>query len=397
MSDIVIIGASASGISAAKEIRKIDPNIAITLITDDSNYPYYRPFLTEYIGNSDVESKSNFFLNNENWYAENNINLIRNEIIKQVLTEKKTVISQSGHTYKYDKLILATGSNPFVPIKGALGLKNIFTVRSLADARKVYHYSNTIKKSVIIGGGPLGLEAAYSLHTKGIDVTIIELGKRLLAAQLDQEGSEFLYDIIHKNGVNVQLGESAEEIIGDDIATAVKLSSGRIIETEMIIFSIGVRSNLDLPVASGIAVDKAIVVNEKMETSVSDIYACGDVSQYNGKCIALWMPAIKKGKVAGSNAAGKELLYDEEIYPSVLNSFNTRLFSFGEIIVDEKSEENKIFRHIDSDKNIYKKVFFRKDIIAGFILINDISQAQKLSLAVKEGKTYTDVIGSIIK
>ena len=243
---------------------------------------------------------------------------------------------------------------------------------------------------MVIGGGPLGLEAAYSLHTKGIEVTIIELGKRLLAAQLDQEGSEFLYDIIHKSGVNVLLGESAEEIIGDEIATAVKLSSGRIIETEMIIFSIGVRSNLDLPVASGIAVDKAVVVNERMETSVSDIYACGDVSQYNGKCIALWIPAIKKGKVAGSNAAGKELLYDDEIYPSVLNSFNTRLFSFGELIIDEKSDENKIFRYVDSDKNIYKKVFFRKDKIAGFILINDISLAQKLSLAVKEGKIYLE-------
>ncbi|HRZ25287.1 MAG TPA: FAD-dependent oxidoreductase [Spirochaetota bacterium] len=397
MDGIVIIGSSAAGVSAAREIRSIDPKLKVTIISEDSDYPYYRPFLTEFIGNSDVQSKSNFFLNSASWYAQNNIELVLNERITEIRHEEKRVVSSSGRSYGYDKLIIATGSSPFVPINGALDFENVFTVRSFSDAKKVFGFSNSVKNAIIIGGGPLGLEAAYSLHKKGMSVSVVELSKRLLALQLDPEGSDFFHAIIKKAGVNILLGESVDEIIGNSIATGVKLSSGRTLDTEMIIFSIGVRSNLDLPMSSGIKVDRAVIVNEKMETSVPHVYACGDVSQFNGRCIALWMPAVKKGKIAGSNAAGKEMLYTDEIYPAVLNSFDTRLFSYGDVSCDEKNSDEKTYKSIEVEKNIFRKLFFKNEILKGFILINDNSPSQKLTLAVKEKKRYNDVVNVIIK
>jgi NAD(P)H-nitrite reductase large subunit len=396
MNNIVIIGSSAAGISAAKEILAVDPQISITVITEDSHYPYYRPYLTEYIGNKAVEEKSNFYLNDEDWYLQNNVRLVLDEKIISIDTGNKTVLADSGSTYRYDKLILATGSSPFVPIQGALEKKNVFTVRSLDDARRVNDYASTIARAVVVGGGLLGLEAAHSLNASGIDVTVVELSSRLLAMQLDPEGSEFFLSIVSGSGVHVCLGESVEEIYGDEYATGVRLGSGRVIETGMIIFSIGVRSNLDLAIATGIRVDRAVLVNEKMETSHADIYACGDVSQYNGKCVALWMPAIKKGKVAGSNAAGKEMIYDDEPYPTVTNSFNARLFSFGDVTIDETAPESRVYRIIDHGAAVYKKLFFSNDRLRGFILINDMALAPKLSAAVKAGKSYSEVVGVLV-
>ena len=243
---IVIIGSSAAGISAAREIRSLNNDIDITIITDDVHYPYYRPFLTEYLGNKDVEKKSNFFLNNEEWYREQKINLILGEKVVEINVAGKDVKTESGRRFKYDKLIIASGSKPFIPMEKALEKDNVFVVRSFSDAKRIYDYSNKIGRAIVIGGGLLGLEAAGSLVAKGMKVSIIELSPRILPLQLDPEGSSFMENILKEKGVELILGEEVKELTGDKTVSGVRIGSGRMIETDMVLFSIGVRSNIDL-------------------------------------------------------------------------------------------------------------------------------------------------------
>lgn len=394
MKRIVIIGSSASGIAAAREIRFIDKNISLKIITDDVYYPYYRPYLTEYIANKDIANKSNFYLHSKDWYSDNNIDIIFNEKVIKIDGSKKQVVTKSGALYEYDKLILANGSRPFVPFESALARKNVFAIRTYADAQSVYEYSSSARKAIVIGGGLLGLEAASSLVSKGVTVKIIELADRILPQFLDDESSLFVEKELRGQGVDLLLGKRIREIPGGDLAAGVILESSEKIEADMILISIGIRSNIELAQAAGIAVDRAVIVNSRMETSVQDIYACGDVSQFNESCVALWMPALKMGKIAGANAAGTEVEYRNDVYPAVLNSFGLRIYSYGSIGSDG-TDAYKEETEIDRENKKYKKYFFENNTLVGFILINDLSQAQKLSKAVQEKRTYNELAGSI--
>jgi NAD(P)H-nitrite reductase large subunit len=389
---IVIIGASAAGISAAREIRSMDKDVPVQIFSEEAHLPYYRPFLTECIGDDTVEKRTNFYLNPEKWYEEKNVALHRGEKIISIDTSAKIVEAASGKKYPYGKLILANGSSPFIPIKDAAAKKHVYSVRTLGDARAVYERAKEKGNAIIIGGGLLGLEAAYSLSKKGVEVTVVEVGDRILPRQLDTECSSILQDIIFRTSVKLLTGKSVESITGSDTATGVKLVSGEELPAGMVIFSIGVRPNVDLAKSCGLLINRAVVVNERMETSVPGIYACGDVAEFNGKNIALWMPAMKQGKVAGSNAAGKEALFDDEVYPAVLNSFGTKIFSIGDFCNERKVGEFRVHMIRDGERDRYRKLYFVDDKLVGIILIGDISESQKLTTAIKNGATYNDMV-----
>ena len=373
MTKIVIIGSSAAGISAAKSIRKIDTECSIMIISKDRDKPYYRPYLTEYIGNKDVKSKSNFYLNPDEWHTENGIDLKLGTEIIEIDRKKKIVISISGNEYQYDKLILATGAYPFVPVKDALKKDFVFAVRSLDDAENVENFASEIKSAVVIGGGLLGLEAAWSLAQREIGVTVIELADRLLPIQLDEEGSKFLSEVIASKGVEIITLAMTESVEDDG---TVKLKDGKEFKTDMVLFCIGVRAETELAKTAGIETDRGIVVNEKMQTSDPDIYACGDASQF-GRGVPLWMPAVKQGSVAGINAAGGDAVFENEDYPAALNAFGIRLMSIG------LTSGQNLETYSEIDKKSYRKLFFSDGKTVGGILINDPANTMKIMNAVK--------------
>lgn len=389
---IIIIGASAAGVSAAREIRNNDPSVQVMMFSDETCIPYYRPYLTEFIENKKVKEKSNFFIISDEWFRSNNVTLRLNEKVVRIDPHKKEVFTKDGDVVQYSKLIISTGSTPFVPDRSVLEKENVFAIRTFDDAEKVHDYSLRVKRAVVIGGGLLGLEAAYVLMKKGIHVSVVEMSGRILPNQLDQEGSAFFEKIIKRNAVETILGECVEAMIGEGPVKGVRLSSGRVIDTDMVVYSIGVRSNVLIAKECGLQVNKAIVVNERMETSIRDIYACGDVAEYKGRTVALWMNAVRQGRVAGSNAAGVESSIGDEIFPAVLNSFGTRLYSAGEVCNTAVKENIREQREINDEKGIYKKVFFKDDVMAGFILIGDISDSQKLLKGIKSGMTHKDYI-----
>jgi len=371
---ILIVGASAAGVSAAKEIRKINQSVKITIITEEEYFPYYRPFLTEYIGDKSVKDKQNFFLNKKEWYKENNINILLGEKVLAINTFNKTISTNKNNEFSYDKLILSNGSTPFIPIKDALTYKNVFAIRTYDDAKNVEEYAKNAKKVVIIGGGLLGLEAADSLLKQNTEITIVEFSDRLLPRQLDVEGSIILQEIIEDKDIKLKLGTVADKLIGDKEIKKIRLKNGDELEADLVIFSIGIRSNINLAEASRIETNRGIIVNDKMETNVQDIYACGDVCEF-ANTPALWMAAIKQGRTAGLNAIGENEIFKADQYPAILNSFNTRIYSVGDIYNNTDIENYVTMVRKHPSEKVYKKLFFYNGQLSGCILLGDIKKS----------------------
>jgi nitrite reductase (NADH) large subunit len=388
---IVIIGASAAGTSAAREIRILDKNVRVRMFSDESRYPYYRPLLTEYIGNAGVENRKNFYLSPDEWYRDKQIDLRLEEMVVAIDIEKKEITTARGETCPYGTLILANGSRPFVPIKDATSQKNVFSVRTIEDAKAIHAYAEKAKTAIVVGGGLLGIETAHSLIVRGLQVTIIEVLDRVLCRQLDPESSGNLQDLLARRNVRILLGKTVESIIGDGMAAGVRLATGEEVMADMIVFSIGIRSNIDLARSCGIRVNRSVVVNDRMETSIEGIFACGDVAEYNGRTPGLWMPAVKQGRVAGSNAAGGGERFFDDVYPTVLTSFGTRIFSAGDICNDKNKDDYRLYVEGSAENNNLKKLFFINNKLAGFILFGDISDSQRLTTAIKNGNTYNEL------
>ncbi len=393
MSDtIVIVGASASGVSAAREIRKNNQDINIKLFSEENFFPYYRPYLTEFISNKEITKKSNFFLNPGSWYSENRIDFFPGISVTEIMPDKKKIKCSDGSEHDYSRLILANGSRCFTPSPEAMLKNNVFVIKTISDAEKVFACAEKSKSVAIIGGGPLGLEAVDSLLKRNIAVTVIERGSRILPRMLDAEGSAKYDSIMKARGVNLIYNASVDALIGNESATSVRLSDGKIILSDMIIYSAGVIPDIKLALSSGIKTGKGIIVDEKMQTSVKDIFACGDSSEYNGRLNAFWMRAVRQGKTAGANASGVDDIFIEEDSPALLNSFGTSVLSYG-FIGDEisgiKFTDYKVF---DEDKKIYKKLFFIENKLAGAFVIGDAKLTGKIMQAVKGKADYDSAV-----
>ena len=376
--NIVIIGGSAAGISAADAIVRKNNNFNVTVIYSENQQPYYRPLLSEYLSDADIPEKKNFYLKSREWYKEN-INLISGTKVKSVSTSDLTVYTDNKGIISFDRLIIATGSSPFIPIDEAVEHKNAFVLRTFADAENIRNYSKSVKKTVIVGGGLLGLEAAFSLMKIGMEVTVIELTERLLPRQLDRETSLFLEDLIKTGGIDVITGVSVERFITEEgRIVSLGLNTGIEISADMVIFSIGTKPNKEI--ADDILnTDRGIIVNDRMETSVPGIYACGDSVQFN-RTPGLWMPAIKQGRIAGDNASDGNSVFVKESYPALLNSFGTRIYSIGNISDGIENLSTRSFG--DFLEGNYMKLFFSEGKINGGIIVGNISKSRQLAQCV---------------
>jgi NAD(P)H-nitrite reductase large subunit len=388
---VLVIGASAAGLSSVKEFRQLDNTSPVTIISEESYRPYYRPMLTEYIGDTKVLDKPNFYLQNEVWFAEKKINLVNGDRVTGIDLSSKRVKTASGRVFEYFKLIFACGSSCIVPDKSLKKKNNVYTIRNLDDAKRLVSNLDAAKKIAIIGGGLLGLEAAYSLSKHGHFVSVIEISDRILPKQLDADGSMILEKIIRKFNINLIFKTAVKAVLGEQIAEALLFESGEELAIDILIYSIGVKPNAELAKEAGIEIGRGIVVNERMETSVRDVYACGDAAEFNGNIPALWMPAIKQGRVAGINASGGNAVYKDEVYPALLNSFATRVYSIGNVNSSNDEGIERISAINASGTDNYKKLYFADDRLSGFILIGDIKDSKKLSDALISGADYNAI------
>lgn len=384
----LIIGNGAAGYYAADAIRKRNDEAEIQIVTNEKILTYYRPQLSDYLS-ADINEKR-FFLSPEKYYDDRNIKVLLDTNVESINKDKKAVTINSGEEISYDKLILANGSSNFMPpIKGIEKL-GVYTVKDYEDAKKVKEELATVKKAIVCGGGLLGLEAAWEMKESGIDVTVVELMPRLLPMQLDEEGSALFEKAVAETGVKALTGEAAEEILGEGRVTGLRLKSGKVIDTDLILFSVGIRPNINLPKESGLEVNRGVIVNDMMETNEADIYACGDIAELDGRVYGNWPAAIDMGKTAGANAAGDEAHFEGFVSSIVFNAMNVELYSVGD--VSPKGDDVKEVSLSDPNNNVYKKIFFKNNKAVGGILMNDTKRSVRLMKGIQAHKTIQELL-----
>lgn len=382
----LIIGNGAAGTTACEEIRKRNKKCTIEIISSENVIGYNRPMLTKGIL-SEVDPV-NFFIKPLEWYEENKIKLTLGVTGKEIKKDTREVVLENGETRSYDKLILATGADSFIPPIKGVDQEGVYAIRSLEGVNKLQEFLKKVTKAVVIGGGILGLEAAWELKKAGKDVTVIELSPNIMGKQLDERGSALLKAATEKSGIQVITNTSIEEISGEGKATGVKLADGTFAEGELVVLSTGVRQNIRLAKEIGIETGRSIQVNERMETSEPGIYACGDCAEYNGVNYAIWGQAVEMGRAAGINAVGDEYQYEAFIPSNAFNGMGTSLFAVGDNGKDPE-KAYKTFEIFDGAKNTYEKLYFVNNRFCGGILMGDVSKSSKLLEGYKNEEPIT--------
>lgn len=385
----VILGNGAAGISAAKAIRERDKTGSILMISNENYNAYNRPMLTKSIM-ADLNADQ-IAVVDPSWYEENRVYQILGKEVTEINTSEKEVVMEDGSKVQYTRLIYATGSESFIPPIPGSDKEEVVAIRRLDDTKKIARLLPNVKHVVVIGGGVLGLEAAWEMKKAKCQVTVLELAPQLMGRQLDEAAGEVLKAISQGQGIAIHTGVQITEITGEGKVTGVKLGSGEVIPADLVIMSCGVRANTALAKAAGIEIDRAVVVNEKMETNLDHVYACGDCAQYQNINYAIWPEAAEQGKVAGANAAGDSLSY--ETVPAALNfhGMNTALFAAG----DNGKNPELVYKTVelkDMGRKQYKKLYFKNNRLCGVILIGDVTSMAELTEALNHGATYQEVM-----
>lgn len=384
----LILGNGAAGVSAAEAIRERNKACSIVMVSNESVLSYNRPMLTKSMLAS--FNPSQLAIHDEQWYQDRNIINVLDKTVQSMDTQLKEVAFADGLKLKYDKCIYALGSECFVPPIPGHDKDQVVAIRRLSDVVKIGNMLPDVKHAVVIGGGVLGLEAAWELSKAKCQVTIVEVANQLMGRQLDAGASDMLKDIILEKKMDIRMGANVEEIEGEGAVTGVRLAGGEVIPAELVIVSAGVRASTKVAQEAGIQTDRAIVVDEKMHTNLTDIYACGDCAQYDGINYAIWPQALEMGKVAGANAAGDSLTYETVNAALTFHGMDTALFAIGDngknADIKYKTVEFK-----DPMKMVYEKYYFSNNRLCGAILLGDTSKMAKVTVQVEEHTNFKDM------
>ncbi|MFO0795186.1 MAG: FAD-dependent oxidoreductase [Candidatus Brocadiaceae bacterium] len=371
----IIIGNGVAGTEAAKNIRQRALLSEILIFTQD-HYPFYsRPRIPELLAREVTVEK--IFVYTTEWYHKNKIQLYLNCTVKHIDPKKQKITLTDGSAFSYDKLLLATGSNAALPpIDGINTARGVFTLRTVEDVMNISRSVAGAKTFTLIGGGLLGLEAGNALRKLGFSVTVVEFFDRLLPRQLDGDGSVMLQKQMEGMGLKFILGAQSRAIQDEGSVRKLSLNDGRVIESDFILASAGIKPNTTLAGEAGISVNKGILVNDRMETNAPDIYAAGDVAEHKGRIYGIWPASQRQGVVAGINMSGGNENYSGTVPSTTLKVAGIHLTSIGDISAEDKTVEHLQLK--DTDKNIYKKLFIKDGKIIGAIFLGDKKNASEI-------------------
>ena len=271
----------------------------------------------------------------------------------------------------YDRLILATGSLPFIlPIPGS-DKKGVTAFRTLQDTEKMVNASTKYKKRAVIGGGLLGLEAARGLLNLGMEVTVIHLSSHLMERQLDPIAGQLLQKALEAQGMNFLLGKQTNEILGDTRVEGLTFSDGSTLETDLVVMSVGIKPSKMLAETSGLAVNRGIIVNDFMETSVPGIYAVGECVEHRGQTYGLVAPLYDQANVLAKHVCDmKPAPYEGSVLSTQLKVSGVDVFSAGDFIEKDEKKAIKIF---DEQQGIYQKLVFQQNRLVGAVMFGETS------------------------
>jgi len=369
----LIIGNGIAGVSVAAALRRLeaDPGrLSIDIYTKEPYELYSRIRLPE-VFRTRLDS-SDIKMYQPGWYEQRRIRVHKSREVARLDRAGKRIVLQDGSAEAYDKLVLCLGADSACPPIRNVGLEGIFTIREYGDADALRRYLQSgIRRLVVVGGGLLGLEAAFHLRSPALDgLTVIEQAERLLARQLDATGAGMLKRLVQKWPCEVLTGTSISEFQGGARVEGVRLADGRELAAQTVLISAGIRPRIELAREAGLAVNRGVVVDERLRTSDPDIYASGDLAEFQGVVWGIIPAALDHAPVVAHNllGAGEERAYRQTIPQNTLKVAGIELTSMGEVnLLDGPGFEE--VRRLDEAGERYEKWVFRDGTLTGCILL----------------------------
>jgi len=392
--NVVIVGNGVAGVTAARIIKEKNPETRVSIYTDESHHYYPRPRLYEVL--SGEAKPREVYMFSEEWYEKKGINVQLNKKALSIDTERKELLLEDRSRVNYDKLLLANGGHSFVPPIKGVEKTGVFTLRTIRDALSIKEFTEKTKKIIVIGGGLLGLEFASSLKKLGQQVEVVEMFPRLLPRQLDPDGATILKNRIASRGIDIVLGVKTVEILGRRTVSGILLDSGETISGDLVLISAGMRSNTELALEAGIKVNRGVVVDGYLRTSADDVYAVGDVAEFEGRVYGIIPAALEQASIAATNILGMEHnVYTGTIPSNTLKIVNVELTSMGLVNPEEPKYEE--IKKTDKKKGIYKKLVLDKGKIVGAILLGDKKGVTSIKRLMTQETDITNYKNSILE
>jgi len=385
---LVLVGNGMAGVGCIEHILKLDRDSFDITIFGAEPHPNYNRIQLSYVLAGD-SSINDIILNDWDWYKENDIALYAGHKVTKIDTANKVVYTDTGLTEKYDDLILATGSNPFIlPLPGA-NLPGVIAYRDIKDCEAMIEASKTYKKAAVIGGGLLGLEAARGLLNLNMDVTVIHVCDYLMERQLDPTASKLLQAELESQGMKFAMSKQTEEIYGTDRVQGLRFKDGSELEADLIVMAVGIRPNVALAQESGIEVNRGIVVNDYLETKTPNVYSVGECAEHRGIVYGLVAPLYEQGAVLAKRICGVETKpYEGSVLSTKLKVSGVDVFSAGEFM---DQPDTKAYRYQDDFNGVYKKVLVRDNKIIGAVLFGDTSDGARLFQWIRSGADQSEL------
>src|SRR5207249_1954131 len=400
---LVVVGNGMAGGRFVEELiaRNGGEHFDIVVFGDEPYGNYNRILLSSVLAGS--HETKDIFLNSIEWYQENGITLHLGVRVESIDRARKMVCTADGIQQRYDRLVFATGSKPFVPpIEGLTNaegqfLSGAFVFRTLDDAFRLMKHAAESRKAVVIGGGLLGLEAARGLLNRGLEVHVVELMPHPMAVQLDPPAGSVLRATLEGMGIRFHLGKSVAAAMGNGHVEGVTFSDGAAESCEMLVISAGIRPNVDIAKAAGLAVGRGIMVGDDLAcTNDPSIYAIGECAEHRGQTYGLVAPCWEQGQVLADRLSRFRA---EAVYGGSTISTKLKIMGVDLVVLGRKEpadDKDEVVTYADARRGIYKKAIVREGRLTGAILLGDSSTAPRLLEAFHEGELIRDNPAALI-
>ncbi|TCB66332.1 nitrite reductase small subunit NirD [Acinetobacter sp. ANC 4178] len=366
---LVLVGNGLAGMRCLEDLLDMAPErYEITVIGEEPWGNYNRIMLSPVL--SGEKTVEDIMLHPHAWYSDKSIRFIADDPAVKIDRPRKQVHTQTGIVVDYDRLILATGSKPFVPpVKGA-DLKGVVSFRDIYDVNTMLEYCENKRNAVVIGAGLLGLEAAYGLKRRGMNVTVLHLMNRIMERQLDDRASQMLRHSIEQKGIRIITEANTEALVGTDgQVSQVRLKDGTVLDADLVVFAVGIRPNISLAQSAGLRTNRGVMVNDTMQTFDPSIYAVGECIEHRSQTFGLVEPLWGQAFICASHLAEHgSLTFKAPTVPTQLKVSGVDVFSAGNF--EPKDDFEDIILN-DEKRQIYKRIIIQQDKVIGAVLFGD--------------------------
>ncbi len=366
---LVLVGNGLAGMRCLEDLLDMAPDrYEITVIGEEPWGNYNRIMLSPVLAGD--KTVDDIMLHSHAWYAEKGIQLIAGDAAVKIDRPRKQVFTQSGQVVNYDRLILATGSQPFIPPIPGTELDGVLSFRDIYDVNRMLEYCEQKQNAVVIGGGLLGLEAAYGLKQRGMNVTVLHLMDRIMDRQLDSKASLMLKNSIEEKGIRILTEANTEMLLGENgHVTQVRLNDGTLLDADLVVFAVGIRPNIALAQSAGLRCQRGVLVNDTMQSYDPSIYAVGECIEHRGQTFGLVEPLWGQAFICASHLAEHgSLTFKAPTIPTQLKVSGCDVFSAGNFEPEDDFEDIVLN---DEKRQIYKRIIIQKDKVIGAVLFGD--------------------------